>query len=78
MKLMQRINPQSTSEKMESNDKESSRKSIIKLYILCPIVMAQTAATASKYIKKNLFLIFINICHIPEWILLIFRNALFF
>ena len=40
--------------------------------------MKQTTSTASKYIQSYIFLIFTNICHIPDWILLIFKNALFF
>ena len=56
-------------------DKESSRKVIIKLHILFPIVMTKTAATGSKPIKSYFPGFFNNICHIPEWILLIFGNS---
>ena len=60
-------------------DKESPRKFIIKVYIAFPILTTKTAATESKYIKKkNIFLNFTNICHIPEWILFVFKNVSFF
>ena len=58
--------------------KESSRKIIIKVHIFFPIVITKTAATGSKHIKSYFSGSLNNICHIPEWVLLIFKFFLFF
>ena len=40
--------------------------------------MKKAAATGSKHIKNYFSKSHQNICHITKWILLIFKNALFF
>ena len=72
MKKMQLI--KASLKKWIQTDKEFSKNS----YHRVISQMTQTAATGSKLIKKYFVLIFTTICHIPEWNLLIFSNALFF
>ena len=43
-----------------------------------PHCMTKTAATGSKHIKICFSGFLNNICHIPEWILLVFKNFVFF
>ena len=64
--------------KWSQTDKESSRKVVIKVHIFFPTVMTKTAATCSKHIKSYFSGVLNNVCHIPEWILLVFKNYLFF
>ena len=64
--------------KWSQMDKESSAKVVIKVRILFPIVITKTAAAGSKHIKSYFSGFLNNICHITEWILLIFKNSLFF
>ena len=63
--------------KRNQTDKESSREVVIKVHTLFLIVMTKTAAKISKHIKSYFSEFLNNICHIPVWILLIFKNSLF-
>ena len=65
-------------EKWSQTDIEFSRKVTMKVHIPFLIVMTKTAATGSKYIQSYFSWFSNNICHIPEWILVIFKNHWFF
>ena len=63
--------------KYRQTDKESSRRVVIKVHILFPIVMTETAATGSKHIKSYFSGFLNNLCLISKWTSLIFKNSLF-
>ena len=71
MKIMQLRNPNNSWKNGVNQIKNSQER------ILCLIVMSQNIVTELKHIKF-LFFIFTTICHILEWMLLIFQNVLCF
>ena len=69
--------PELSLKKWSQTDEEFSRTIVIKVYLL-PHCNDADSSNRVKTHQKIFFWIFTTICHIIEWILLNFRNALFF